>query len=65
MSDPGRDDPHGGQPVRTAGTPLPEARAAVIMVHGRGASAEMAHATGSRLVQDAPMAAAARIASGG
>jgi predicted esterase len=40
MSDPGRDDPHGGEPVRTAGTPLPEARAAVIMVHGRGASAE-------------------------
>jgi predicted esterase len=40
MSDPGRDDPHAGQPVRTAGTPLAEARAAVIMVHGRGASAE-------------------------
>jgi len=40
MSDPERDDPHAGQPVRTAGTPLTEARAAVIMVHGRGASAE-------------------------
>jgi predicted esterase len=40
MSDPERDDPHAGQPVRTAGTPLAEARAAVIMVHGRGASAE-------------------------
>jgi predicted esterase len=40
MTGPGRDDPHGGQPVRTAGTPLPEARAAVIMAHGRGASAE-------------------------
>ena len=34
------DDPHAGQPVRTAGTPLGEARAAVVMVHGRGASAE-------------------------
>ena len=40
MSDSERDDPHAGQPIRTAGTPLAEARAAVIMVHGRGASAE-------------------------
>lgn len=30
--------PHGGQPVATAGRPLGESRAAVIMVHGRGAS---------------------------
>ena len=29
--------PHGGQPVMTRGVPLAEARAAVIMVHGRGA----------------------------
>ena len=36
-----------------------------VALAGRGASAEMAHATGSRLIQDAPMAAAARIASGG
>ena len=34
------DDPHAGQPVRTTGAPLEDARAAVIMVHGRGASAE-------------------------
>ena len=34
------DDPHAGQPVRTAGTPLAQARAAMVMVHGRGASAE-------------------------
>jgi predicted esterase len=33
-------DPHAGQPVRTAGAPLEDARAAVIMIHGRGASAE-------------------------
>jgi predicted esterase len=33
-------DPHAGQPVRTAGTPLESARAAMIMVHGRGASPE-------------------------
>lgn len=30
--------PHAGQPVVTRGRPLTEARAAVIMVHGRGAS---------------------------
>ena len=35
-----RDDPHGGQPVRTAGTPLAQARVAMVMVHGRGATAE-------------------------
>ncbi|AHG89709.1 phospholipase/Carboxylesterase [Gemmatirosa kalamazoonensis] len=37
---PTRDDPHAGQPVRTAGAALDGARAAVILVHGRGASAE-------------------------
>jgi len=40
MTGPSRDDPHGGQPLRTAGAPLAEARVAMIMVHGRGASAE-------------------------
>jgi len=29
--------PHGGQPVLTAGVPLDRAKAAMIMVHGRGA----------------------------
>jgi predicted esterase len=33
-------DPHAGQPVRAAGAPLAGARAAMVMVHGRGASAE-------------------------
>jgi len=33
-------DPHAGQPVLAAGAPLDRARAAMIMVHGRGASAE-------------------------
>ena len=33
-------DPHGGQPVRTAGAPLDAATVAVVMVHGRGASPE-------------------------
>ena len=32
--------PHLGQPVLTAGEPLDKAKAAMIMVHGRGASAE-------------------------
>jgi predicted esterase len=33
-------DPHQGQPVLTVGEPLPSARAAMIMIHGRGATAE-------------------------
>jgi predicted esterase len=32
-------DPHRGQPVLTAGTPVAEAKGAVIMLHGRGADA--------------------------
>ena len=33
-------DPHAGEPLRTAGAPLDAARAAVVAVHGRGATAE-------------------------
>jgi predicted esterase len=33
-------DPHQGQPVRAAGVPLERARALVLLVHGRGATAE-------------------------
>lgn len=33
-------DPHGGQPVLTTGRKLSEAGAAVVMIHGRGATAE-------------------------
>lgn len=42
MSTSGSDDasPHRGQPVAQAGLPLAEADAVMIMVHGRGASAE-------------------------
>jgi predicted esterase len=36
----GLNDPHAGQPVRYAGTALGAARAAVVMMHGRGATAE-------------------------
>ena len=32
--------PHQGQPVRSAGAPLDQARVAMVMVHGRGARAE-------------------------
>lgn len=35
-----RPDPHADQPIRTAGAPLDRAAAAVVMIHGRGASAE-------------------------
>ncbi len=33
-------DPHAAQPVKAAGLPLKDAKAAMIMVHGRGASAD-------------------------
>jgi phospholipase/carboxylesterase len=33
-------DPHQGQPVRLSGAPLDQARAALLMLHGRGARAE-------------------------
>jgi phospholipase/carboxylesterase len=33
-------DPHGNQPVLTAGAPVDKAAAVVILLHGRGASAE-------------------------
>lgn len=32
-------DPHGGQPVETAGAPLQAADAAVVLLHGRGSTA--------------------------
>jgi predicted esterase len=40
MTGGGTDDPHGGQPVYATGAPLDGARAAMVMVHGRRASAE-------------------------
>ncbi|RLM56992.1 phospholipase [Halobellus sp. Atlit-31R] len=42
MSDRGADpdDPHAGQPIRTAGASSEEATAAVVLVHGRGARAD-------------------------
>lgn len=40
MSAPETDGPHQGQPIVAAGRPLSEAAAAMVMVHGRGATAE-------------------------
>jgi phospholipase/carboxylesterase len=37
---PNRQDPHANQPLLTAGTPLDKAKAVLLMIHGRGASAE-------------------------
>ena len=34
------DDPHDGQPIRTAGADVDDADAAVVLVHGRGARAD-------------------------
>jgi predicted esterase len=45
-------DPHAGQPIRAMGPPLSEARAAMIMVHGRGASAESILALSRELESD-------------
>jgi predicted esterase len=40
MTTPRSTDPHAGQPVLAAGEPLAQARAAMLLIHGRGASAE-------------------------
>jgi predicted esterase len=40
VSAPETDGPHQGQPIVAAGRPLSEAAAAMVMVHGRGATAE-------------------------
>ena len=40
MTDHSAADPHAGQPILTAGAPFEGAPAAVVMIHGRGASAE-------------------------
>jgi phospholipase/carboxylesterase len=44
--------PHQGRPVRTAGVPLSQARQAMVMLHGRGATAESILSLASEL--DAP-----------
>jgi predicted esterase len=44
-----REDPHHGQPVLVAGEPLDRATAAMVLVHGRGASAQDILAIAPRL----------------
>lgn len=57
--------PHGTQPVLTAGTDLAEAQAALILVHGRGASAQSILPLAAELVNaDAPFAFLAPQAQG-
>jgi DNA-binding transcriptional MerR regulator len=52
------------EPMRAVVREIAEVAAAhPVALAGRGASAEIAHRAGARLLQDAPMAAAARIAS--
>ena len=57
-------DPHAGQPVRLAGAPLESARAAVVMVHGRGASAESILALAPALAADGVAFVAPQAAGG-
>src|SRR5258706_10851873 len=40
MSDPKLVSPHQSQPIRTAGESIQHAKAAMLMIHGRGARAE-------------------------
>lgn len=44
--------PHSGQPVLVAGPPLEEAKAALILVHGRGATAESILSLGAEVAKD-------------
>lgn len=46
------DGPHRGQPLRTAGTPLEDASAAMVLVHGRGATAQSILAMADRFDAD-------------
>lgn len=58
------DDPHGGQPTRAAGAPLAEAKGVVVLVHGRGATAESILPLGPELAGDGMAFIAPQAASG-
>jgi phospholipase/carboxylesterase len=58
------DDPHGDEPVVTAGTPLADADAALVLVHGRGATARSVVDLSERLAGDHDMAVLAPSAAG-
>ena len=50
------DDPHGDEPLVTAGTPVEEADAAVVLVHGRGATARSIVGFGEEVAGDGDVA---------
>lgn len=56
------EDPHGPQPVLAAGTTLETAKAVLVMIHGRGASAESILALHSELGADGVAALAPQAA---
>jgi predicted esterase len=60
-----RNDPHANQPVLHAGEPLESARGAIVMIHGRGASAESILSLFPELNAGDGLAAVAPQAAGG
>ncbi|TKX53244.1 phospholipase [Halorubrum sp. SP3] len=58
------DDPHGDEPLVTAGTSLDDADAALVLVHGRGATARSVVDLGEQLVGDREVAILAPAAAG-
>ncbi|WP_096394196.1 alpha/beta hydrolase [Halorubrum trapanicum] len=50
------EDPHGDEPLVTAGTPLDDADAALVLVHGRGATARSVVDLGEQLAGDRDVA---------
>ena len=58
------DDPHGEEPLVTAGTALDAADAALVLVHGRGATARSVLDLGAELVGDGDVALLAPSAAG-
>ena len=58
------DDPHGDEPLVTAGTPVADADAALVLVHGRGATARSVVDLGEQLAGDRDVAIIAPAAAG-
>ncbi|QUO48003.1 MULTISPECIES: alpha/beta hydrolase [Halorubrum] len=58
------DDPHGDEPLVTAGTPLADADAALVLIHGRGATARSVVDLGEQLAGDRDVALLAPAAAG-
>jgi phospholipase/carboxylesterase len=60
----GGEGPHKGQPVRHAGAPLDRAKAALVLVHGRGATAESILTLAAALPTDGVACLAPQAATG-